>query len=197
MVEALNFKELQKIIDKKYDYDEQRIIGIMLARYDIKITQDIIEQCYQYWHLNTQKFFDVYWAGYGKYLSPTDESSTKTILKYPGNNNRVYFDLEAFIEIKEQFNKCFNSPYEDKIQLILVNYRNGKLHFDESIKIDLEKNLDANYAKIREIMEFLTTECRSAHHVASIATKLKLNHFKDIIKGITISDVINTIISMA
>ena len=72
-------------------------------------------------------------------LSPADESSTKTILKYPGNNNHVYFDLEAFIEIKEQFNKCFSSPYEDKIQLILVNYQNGKLHFDESIKIDLNQ----------------------------------------------------------
>mgnify|MGYP000591644266 CR=1 FL=1 len=47
-----------------------------------------------------------------------------------------------------------------KLQLILVNYRNGQLHFSESLKIDLEENLDPNYAKIRKIMEFVTNECR-------------------------------------
>ena len=45
------------------------------------------------------------------------------------------------------------------LQLILVNYRNGQLHFSESLKIDLEENLEANYAKIREIMKFVTNEC--------------------------------------
>ena len=89
------------------------------------------------------------------------------------------------------------APYDDKIQLILVNYRNGALHFDESVKIDLEKNLDANYAKIREIMAFLTRECRSEHRVEPIAAKMKLNHIKDVIKGVSVSDVISTAIGLA
>ena len=144
-----------------------------------------------------QKILDVFWAGYGAYLSPSEESATKTILKYRGNEKRVYFDLESFVEIKDQFNSIFKSTYSDHLQLILVNYRDGKLHFNESLKIDLEENLDSNYAKIREIMEFVTLECRSVHQVSSIARKLKFEHFKDIIKGVTLSDVISTAIGLA
>lgn len=197
MVEALSLNELQNRIQERYDYDEQRIVGIMLARYDIGITKEIVDQCYQYWNLNSRKYFDVFWAGYGAYLSPYDESATKTILKFRGNKKRAYFDLEAFIEIKDQFNSVFKSPYRDRLQIILVNYRDGKLHFNESLKIDLEENLDANYAKIREIMELVIWECHSAHQVSSIARKLKFEHFKDIIKGVTLSDVVSTAIGLA
>ena len=105
--------------------------------------------------------------------------------------------MEAFIEVKDQFNSTFKTAYRDRLQLILVNYRDGMLHFNESLKIDLEENLDPNYAKIREIMEFVTWECRSAHQVSSIARKLKFEHFKDIIKGVTLSDVVSTAIGLA
>lgn len=197
MVEALSLNELQKRLRERYDYDEQRVVGIMLARYDIGITKEIVDQCYQYWNLNSRKYFDVFWEGYGTYLSPSDESATKTILKFRGNEKRAYFDLEAFIEIKDQFNSVFKSPYRDRLQLILVNYRDGSVHFNESLKIDLEENLDPNYAKIREIMEFVIGECHSAHQVSSIARKLKFEHFKDIIKGVTLSDIVSTAIGLA
>ena len=197
MVKALTLRKLQNEIQERYDLDEQRVVGIMLARYEIGITKEIVDQCYQYWNLNSRKYFDVFWAGYGAYLSPYEESPTKTILRFQGNDDRVYFDLEAFIEIKNRFNVVFKSPYNDRLQLILVNYRNGRLRYNESLKIDLEENLDPNYVKIREIMEFVTTECRSEHQVASIARKLKVEHFKDIIKGVTISDVISTAIGLA
>lgn len=113
MVEALSLIKLQNRVRERYDYDEQRVVGIILARYDIRITKEIVDQCYQYWNL------------------------------------------------------------------------------------DLEENLDSNYAKIREIMEFVTLECRSVHQVSSIARKLKFEHFKDIIKGVTLSDVISTAIGLA
>ena len=196
MVEALSLNELRNKIRERYDHDEERVVGIMLARYDIGITREIVDQCYQYWNLNSRKYFDVFWAGYGAYLSPAEESATKTILKYQGNEKRAYFDLEAFIEVKDQFNSTFKTAYRDRLQLILVNYRDGMLHFNESLKIDLEENLDPNYAKIREIMEFVTWECRSAHQVSSIARKLKFEHFKDIIKGVTLSDVVSTAIGL-
>lgn len=171
MVEALRLPELCQQVRERYDHDEKRVVGIMMARYDLDITKAIVEQNYQYWHRNTRKYIDVFWAGYGAYLPPNDETSTKTILNFSGNTQRVYFDLDAFIEIKDQFNNHFSTPYEDKLQLILVNYHDGQLWFNESLKIDLEENLDANYAKIREIMEFVTKECRSEHEVAPIAAK--------------------------
>ena len=55
MVEALSLNELQNKIRERYDHDEQRVVGIMLARYDIGITTEIVDQCYQYWNLNSKK----------------------------------------------------------------------------------------------------------------------------------------------
>ena len=46
-------------------------------------------------------------------------------------------------------------------------------------------------------MEFVTKTCRSEHEVAPIAAKLKLGHLKNVIKGITISDAISTVIGIA
>lgn len=196
MVEALTLEKLNKKIEKRYAYDEKRVVGIMMARYDLNLTKAIVEQNYQYWHRNTRKYIDVFWAGYGAYLPPNDETSTKTILNFSGNTQRVYFDLDAFIDIKEEINKHYKKPYEDKLQLILLNYRDGKLWFEESMIIDLEENLDANYAKIRKIMEFVTRECRREHEVAPIYKKLTLANFIEYIKGISISDVMNAVIGI-
>lgn len=196
MVEALTLEKLNKKIEKRYAYDEKRVVGIMMARYDLNLTKDIVEQNYQYWDRNTKKYVDVFWAGYGAYLSPDSETPTKTILKFSGNIDRVYFDLDAFIDIKEEINKHYKKPYEDKLQLILLNYRDGKLWFEESMKMDLEENLDANYAKIRKIMEFVTRECRREHEVAPICRKLKLENFIEDIKGISISDVMNAVVGI-
>lgn len=51
MVEALSLIKLQNRVRERYDYDEQRVVGIILARYDIRITKEIVDQCYQYWNL--------------------------------------------------------------------------------------------------------------------------------------------------
>lgn len=197
MVEALTLNGLLEQVKERYDHDEHRVVGIMMARYSIGVAKDIIEQNYPYWHRNTEKSFDVFWAGYGAYLSPADESPTKTILNFPDNTERVYFDLAAFIEIKKQFTNYLGFSYEDKLQLILVNYHDGKLCFNESLKIDLEKNLDDNYAKIREIMEFVSNECSAADTVVPIARKLTVEKVKKTFRGITLSDAINTCLGIA
>lgn len=152
MIEALNFKRLQEEVHDRYEYNEQCIVGIIFARYDLQHVQRIIEENYLYWNYNTKRYLDIFWAGYGEYLCPNDESATKKILKFEGNDTRIYYDLESFISVKEQFNHYLKDKdkdkYKDKLQLVLVNYKKGKLRFDKYISIDLEKNLDDNYKKI-------------------------------------------------
>ncbi|MBQ8496379.1 MAG: hypothetical protein IJ489_02860 [Clostridia bacterium] len=201
MEHALNVTGLNSTISDRYERSENRIVGIMLARYDLPLTQAIIDSCYLYWHYNTDKTLDIFWAGYGKYLCPDEASNDKIILKFDGNQNNVYYDRRAFISIKNEFNNIFKKPYQDKIELVLVNYRDGKLRFNESMKIDLEENLDPNFATIRELMEFITNECSHTYNVASLAGKIRSERFKDYvkrqIKGITFSDIISAAIGIA
>lgn len=201
MVNALNINELNKRTTQNYGPDEKRIVGIILARYDLPIVQSIIDSCYLYWHENTNNYVDFFWAGYGEYLSPTDVTNDKIILKFDGNDTHVYYDRQAFISIKNEFNKIFKKTYQDRLQLILVNYRDGGLQFDESIQIDLEENLDSNFATIRELIEYITFECANMDNVTDLAKKLRHEHFNDNvrkqIKSITVSDVVGIAIGLA
>lgn len=62
MEKALTLVKLREQVRERYDHDEQRVVGIMMARYDLGLTKDIVEQSYQYWHHNTGEYFDVFWA---------------------------------------------------------------------------------------------------------------------------------------
>ena len=197
MEDAISIDLLKTKVRQKYEYDEKRIIGIMLARYDISLTKNVISDCYQYWHLNTGKVLDIFWAGYGAYLCPEKQTSTKIILDFSGNNNRVYFDLEAFISIKNELNQLGDKKYRDHMELILANYYDGHIHFNEAFKIDLEKNLDENYSTIRLLVELITNECRSKDDVVSLIKELKKTEFFDSIKGFKPSDVINIALAAA
>lgn len=195
MIEALNFKRLQEEVHDRYEYNEQCIVGIIFARYDLQHVQRIIEENYLYWNYNTKRYLDIFWAGYGEYLCPNDESATKKILKSEGNDTRIYYDLESFISVKEQFNHYLKDKdkYKDKLQLVLVNYKKGKLRFDKYISIDLEQNLDDNYKKIREIFEYITNACRNLHDVVELKERMEKDKAKRWIKGITISNVSDVI----
>ena len=60
----------------------------------------------------------------------------------------------------------------------------------------LEENLEANFAKIRKIVEFVIRECRSEHEVYPMVKKLMTDKVMDAIKEITISDVIGTVLGI-
>lgn len=192
MIPALSFEELDRRLSEKYEFGECRIVGLMLARYDIPLINEIISSCYQYWHKNSGRDFDLFWAGYGEYFYPDANSPTQYHVDFRGNDTSVYFDLDAFISCKTELNRNKKLIYKDKFELVLLNYHHGKLHFDEHIRIDLEKNLDDQYASIRELMEHITNECRSEYDVVSLNRKLLSIKFWDTIKGVKFSEVVST-----
>lgn len=61
MIEALNFKRLQEEVHDRYEYNEQCIVGIIFARYDLQHVQRIIEENYLYWNYNTKRYLDIFW----------------------------------------------------------------------------------------------------------------------------------------
>lgn len=100
------------------------------------------------------------------------QSENKTILDFQGNSNRVNFDINTFISCKRAINESKKIIYRDKLELLLVNYHDGHLHYDEHIHIDLEKNLDNHYASIRTLMEFFTEEYRYESTAIGVASLL-------------------------
>ncbi len=191
MVQALSLELLRNSVKDKYDIDQRCIVGIMLARYELLKTQKLIKENYQYWNNNTGKRLDIFWAGYGAYLPPDKESDEKIIVDFDGNRDRVYYDSLAFSTIKNELFKTLGQHYKDHIELVLVNYYNGDLHFGESFRIDLESNLDEDLCSIRTIMEWLTDICGQEFDVKTVLMKLKKEKFLEKIKGVSVSDIIS------
>ena len=95
MIPSLSFEELNRRLSEKYEHGERRIVGLMLARYDIPVINEIISSCYQYWHKNSGRDFDLFWAGYGEYFRPDADSPTQYHVDFRGNDTNVFFDLDA------------------------------------------------------------------------------------------------------
>ena len=53
MIEALNFTRLQEEVRDRFVYNEQCIVVIIFARYDLQHVQRIIEENYLYWNYIT------------------------------------------------------------------------------------------------------------------------------------------------
>lgn len=197
LIPALSIKELGRKVSEKYATEEKHIVGIMFARYGIKNIQEIISDCYLYWHLNSGADFDIFWAGYGEYLPPSQESETKTILNFSGNKTRVYFDLEAFITFKGITKKMNIIKYQDQFELVLLNVRKGKLCFEENIRINFEENIQNGYSNLRTIMEYIIEECREVDDLKDFHRKMKVKKLWEMIKGVKVSDIVSTAIGLA
>lgn len=197
MIPALSLEELDRKIRERYDFGEKRIIGIMLARYDISLVKNVMAECYQYWNYNSGREFDIFWPGYGEYLPPDMQSENKKILEFQGNSNRVYFDINEYIISKKAINASKRIVYRDKFELLLVNYHHGHIHYNEYIRIDLEKNLDAYYGSIRALIELITEECSFQHDVKSLHKKIMAKNIKKSIKGIKVSEFVSAATGIA
>lgn len=189
MVQALSLKNLEKEIENRYEYDEHRVVGIMLARYEIPHIKEIINSSYNYWHKTSRNYFDVFWAGYGAYLPTSEASASKIILDFPGNENRVYYDQDAFISIKEECNRIFGKSYKDYMQIVLVDYHHGKLWFDESLRLDLKDDEESVY----NIMEWVIDTCSYKSCIKEVKSDLNLVKLKKSIRKITLGDVLSVV----
>ena len=193
----------KKAREKYYNRYTERIVGIMLARYDLEITRRMIDENYLYWHYNTGRQFDVFWCGYENHF-PHSRCRNDSVFSCDlihvngGRNDSTYFSREAFIEAKDYLNECVKGVYNDHIQLILVNYQEGHLDFySQSARIDLEKKAQENLTDIRSFMEWLTNECKKSKSIQQMYRDLKIKNTLDKLRGIELSDWLSNALSVA
>ncbi len=188
MVPALTIDELKTAVKDKY-LGQEAVIGIMLGRYNVEHIQQAIDESYQYWHLNSGKGFDIYWAGYGEYWGTRKKG--QTILKCAESCNGVYFDLSAFVNFKNDFVQTNQINYNDKFQLVLCNVKNGIIKFDEHIIINLEENFNESTACLRDIMENIINLCHTESNVKRVKLKMSSQSFWRAVKGITFAKILS------
>jgi len=187
MIKALSLADIDEKMRKRHEYGEQCIVGIMLARYSIHSVQTLIDENYIYWDTTTDRDFDVFWCGYGEYAVP------EGMIEVRGMNHSAYFDTRKFVECTQVLDGRVRGEYNDNIQLILVNYREGHLRYNESVRINLEKNFGDDPASIRRYMQWLLNKCKAEHDVASLLIGLGKQTISEKLHDITLSDLIGAV----
>ncbi len=174
MIPACSLDTIKYKLSSKYEDGEECIIGIMFARYDITLSQGMINECYQYWHELAGMGFDMFWIGYGEY--GCEDNNYKTIeMTFPGNNTYNYFSTREFIDSVREIKSLTRDKwkYNDKIQLMLVNCKDGKIDLSKIIAIDLEKNLGENNSNLRQLVYNIIEYSRSYSDVREIKPLLR------------------------
>lgn len=173
MVPALTIHDIQEHCQNRYDFDEKRIVAIIIARYNIPRCDQIIKQNYNFWHYWTGKALDFYWLGYGAYYFP--EQKGQYFVGDYGDEPNVYFDSNVFSEEVAKIESLAKIHYDDTIAVLLCNYSKGRIHLDESAFITIEPLMtDDNQYNLRDFTATLVRECKKSSDVKNVIVKLRL-----------------------
>lgn len=192
MIPALDYSKLESECGKRYAKYESRVTGIILAPYTHPYIKDLVDKFYQHWDINTNKDFDLFWAGYGAYLQETEEKDEKIILNFSNNRKRVYYDAEAFRSITEKVYANLDKNNQNNMQIVLTNCVYGDLNFDNVIILELKREhhgYDEEIIRIDEIIRRITQQCRSANNIDQVRDEIRKYEFSGWIKDLKISDV--------
>lgn len=172
MVPALNKSEIDKKVQERYERDEQRIVGLMMVRYSGN-NKAYVDDNYNHWHSITNKNFDIFWPGYGKYGSEKD-----LILNTDNNDKRVFFDNRSFIEVNNTLKrkiKKFN-PNDGGPILILLNYRNGALDYSQALVVNLFRQHNNNPYAIQRTVDTINELVYSNHDINDVYFRAKVKY---------------------
>ena len=78
MIPMISLSNIEAEIKNRYKSSE-KLLGIMLANYNVDFVKEIISQCYTSWNIEAGSDFDIYWPGYG-YL-PVEHYNSSGIFK--------------------------------------------------------------------------------------------------------------------
>lgn len=188
MIEALNLDRILRVIDR---YTNDRIIGVLFARYDT--SKELIEPNYTFWDTLTSHHFDIFLAGYGTRLSPDEQTSRKKIVSFSNSNEKnVFFDDDAYLNVINNFKSELKSfKYDDSVPLlVLLDTSNGSINWKKPLIIKLRdstRNCDLSKSLIYKISDLT----RQYYYITDIQHELKRFELrKRITHSVSLSDMI-------
>lgn len=179
MIHACTKTRFEQSVKEHFDKDESGIVMVMMARYTIDAVKKMLSENYEYWHLSSGKTLDIYLAGYGAYL-PSENANRDN---KPVEGTNLFFNNRAFKTFKDALYSDLGLKYDDRIELFLLNYTDGKVQYVNALRIDIGASTEGNQEEIRKLMAFIIRESQSCSDVQSLAKRYNLRRAKKIGKS--------------
>lgn len=170
MIPVMSLKNIEDNCRYLYGNDEKRIVGVVIARYDINDVKNMISEQFDFWHAYSGRDFNVFWLGYGAYTSPTRPGQRK--VDYITSIPSVIFDVNEFAAGIHLLEKRVHYHYRDGFGIFLCNFHDGEIHFDESMYFDLTRLLGEQSYKYRVLVSDIVFQCTQYDDVTKIAVNL-------------------------
>lgn len=166
MIPALTIEEIQDKSTRRYGEGEKKIVIIMLARYSIEAVQKSIINHYAHWNNYTEDIVDYYWLGYGAYIFPRKPS--QILVGNFGDQSNVFFDGSVFVQEIRKLEELSNLPYKDTFGMLLCNYYDNRIHFDERNRVyfDLESYTIDGDKPLRDFSNHLIKFCQRNDNIS-------------------------------
>jgi hypothetical protein len=187
MVTTLTFKGFLKDVKAKYAR-HRGVVGIML----IKATKgnsdnnELVVNYYEEWDSLTsyaKQPMYVFWAGYGCWLSPSDENQRRIILDAYDNreNRRIYFDNQKYGMFKRELRAFWNDPeieWGSAANLLLINCAYGELDFQSGTMISLDDYERFGYHTRAGFCEDILRKWHNCDSVATLLLQLRKQYME-------------------
>lgn len=135
MLEAITYDSMLENIEEHKN--EKDTIGILLTRPTSAVGRDIIDAL-PYFHHRSGRSINFYLPGYGAYWygAYPDEKNVATI-----NGTQWSFSNQKYAEFIKSLEKHSRWEYSGESELLLIEYRNGKLDYSNVLRFHLDAML--------------------------------------------------------
>jgi len=178
-------KSVNEFLDSIHEsYSDNRVIIMLFGRYGIPMVDDLLNRNFDYLDLNSGYTIDIHMPGYGKYKYEEEHLNEGDVL-IELDNNRLgwFFNYNKFIEFKKTMKTTCDWKYRDHMQMLIFNYRFGKIDFSNFIDIDFEKALSKGcFTTEREIIEAIINQVENGvTDIVSLSDGLAKEYSEEIV----------------
>lgn len=143
MDSILTYENLIEHIREIDDPNEQ-IIAFVYAPYNENKIAEVVNQFYDFWNIKfDDSILHLYWLGY---INAADNKLNRWKVDSHANDC-LYYDIKVFNSLINELNKKWKFKYKGDFEIILVKYKQGRIFFNDQIRIDLENN----FASVKDI----------------------------------------------
>lgn len=162
--QVLGYAQATSTYDKMLRRLNNDLIGILLTRPALETGEKILKDV-EYLDENSEKFIDLYFAGYS-----TEEHypESKEVAEVDGT--KWYFSNKKFKEFKKEIEKICKWKYSGESDLILISCKEGKILYEEAMMFHLEKLIkEGVFGSVEEFFEELVRICSEKRTIKEIS----------------------------
>lgn len=181
MIEAITYQEMLENINENMRQHgiKEDTIGILFTRPDLETGRSILDSL-EYFHFRTGKTINFYLPGYGAYWNNT-YSDGKVVSEIKGV--KWYFSNEMFVRFEEDIEKHSKWSYSGESELLLVEYKDGKLSYENMMQFHLDNMLRDNViTSVHGFFEQLFRICKNKETLVELSNSLGFDKAKQITK---------------